>query len=479
MFQGLTKSSRRRTKIVCTLGPSSTSSIVLAAMLKSGLDVARLNFSHGSYHEHASRIRTLHHTARELGLHIAIMQDLPGPKDRTGKVKRGGVTLSADDDFILTTRPVLGDERQVTVDMPDLPKYVKLGDVVFLDDGNIRLEVTGITSTDIKCRIVAGGRLTDQRGINIPGVKLGVASITSDDWDHLDFGIKHHVDFVAVSFVRNAEDILKVRRFLTEKGSNSMLIAKIERHEALENLDEILEAADGAMVARGDLGVEIPIQKVPVAQKNIIKRCNQMGKPVIVATQMLESMVDSPRPTRAEVTDVANAIFDGADAVMLSEETAIGNYPIEAVNMMSEVALETEAALPYEEILAIKGKSLVAKTEDAISYAACHTASQLGAVAVVAFTSSGSTARRVARYRPKVPVLAITPNKDIARQLILSWGVSAYHVPGVKKIAQLFAQGTTVAREAGVARDGDLIVITGGVPVGVSGSTNILKVGRI
>ena len=469
----------RRTKIVATLGPSSTSVTVLEAMIKSGLDVARLNFSHGSYSEHARRIRTLHRVARELDSPVAIMQDLPGPKDRTGKVKKGGVTLTAGDDFILTTRQVLGDEHQVTVDLPDLPKYVKLGDVVFLDDGNIKLEVMGITTTDIKCHIATGGGLNDQRGINIPGVSFGATSITEEDWAHLDFGIKHKVDFVAVSFVRNADDILKVRRFLVEKGSSSMLIAKIERHQALDNLDEILEVADGAMVARGDLGVEIPIQKVPIAQKKIIQRCNQLGKPVIVATQMLESMVDSPRPTRAEVTDVANAIFDGADAVMLSEETAVGRYPIEAINMMSEVALETEAALPYEEILASKGKNLVTKTDDAISYAACHTASQLGAAAIVAFTTSGSTARRVAKYRPGVPVLAITPSKLISRQLILSWGVSAFRVPGARKVSQLFAEGATIAREAGIAVDGDLIIITGGVPVGVSGSTNLLKVEKL
>jgi pyruvate kinase len=292
----------------------------------------------------------------------------------------------------------------------------------------------------------------------------------------LDFGFKHNIDFVAVSFIKKAEDILQVRRFLQQRGATSMLIAKIERREALDNLDAIIEAADGIMVARGDLGLDIPIQKVPIAQKQIIKKCNQFGKPVIVATQMLESMVDSPRPTRAEVTDVANAIFDGADAVMLSEETAIGQCPVDAVSMMAQVAMETEAALPYEEILFNKGKDIQPKTEDAISYAACYTAHQLGAAAIVAFTSSGSTARRVSRYRPQMPILAITSSQTTKRQLSLSWGVVAFKVELASKITDMFAQGARIARESGLAKSGDLVIITGGVPVGRAGSTNLLKV---
>ncbi len=469
----------RRTKIVCTIGPSSNSAPVVAELLKAGLDVARINFSHGTYKEHARCINTLRLTAKQLGLPVAIMQDLPGPKDRTGKVKKGGVVLKAGDVFILTTSPVLGDEHQVSVDLPGLPKHVKLGDTVFLGDGTIELEIKAISTRGIKCKVVTGGRLSDNQGVNVPGANLGVTSITEDDWRHLDFGVKHAIDFVAISFIKEAEDILKVRRFLKEKQATSMLIAKIERREALENLDEILEVADGVMVARGDLGIDIPIQKVPIAQKQIIQKCNRLGKPVIVATQMLESMVDAPRPTRAEVTDVANAIFDGADAVMLSEETAIGQYPVEAVNMMAQVALEAEAALPYDEILINKGKDLQPQTDDAISYAACHTAHQLAAVAIIAFTSSGSTARRVAKYRPEVPILAITPSQVTRRQLLISWGVRSFRIGAASKIADLFAQGARVAKESGLAKDGDLIVITGGVPVGVSGSTNLLKVERI
>jgi pyruvate kinase len=466
----------QRTKIVCTIGPSSNSTSVIEGLLKSGMDVARINFSHGSYTEHIRNISTLRHVAKQLDMPIAIMQDLPGPKDRTGKVKKGGAMLRQGEDFILTTRPVLGDEHQVSVELPDMTKHVKPGDAIFLGDGVIKLEIRAVSSSDIKCRVVTGGRLADSQGINVPGISFGVASITDDDWVHLDFGVKHKVDFVAVSFIKKAEDILQVRRFLQQRGATSMLIAKIERREALENLDAIIEAADGIMVARGDLGLDIPIQKVPIAQKQIIRKCNQFGKPVIVATQMLESMVDSPRPTRAEVTDVANAIFDGADAVMLSEETAIGQCPVDAVSMMAQVATETEAALPYEEILLNKGKDIQPKTEDAISYAACHASHQLGAAAIVAFTSSGSTARRVSRYRPQVPILAITSSQTTKRQLSLSWGVVAFKVELASKIIDMFAQGARIARESGLAKSGDLVIITGGVPVGRAGSTNVLKV---
>jgi pyruvate kinase len=465
-----------KTKIVCTMGPSSSSATVIAGLLKAGMDVARINFSHGSHREHLRTINTLREVSKQLDLPIAIMQDLPGPKDRTGKMEKGGVALNPGEEFTLTTRSVLGNEHQVSVELPDMPRYMKVGDNVFLGDGIIKLEVQAINKTDIQCKVISGGRLNDSQGINVPGTDFGTSSIGEDDWTHLDFGVKHKVDFVAVSFIKEAEDILRVKRFLQEKKAASMLIAKIERREALDNLDSILEVSDGVMVARGDLGIDIPIQKVPIAQKEIIKKCNQIGKPVIVATQMLESMVDACRPTRAEVTDIANAIFDGADAVMLSEETAVGKYPLEAVSMMAEVAIETEAALPYDEILVNKGKYVQSKTEDAISYAACHAAHQLGAAAIVAFTSSGSTARRVARYRPQMPILAITPTETTRRQLLLSWGVIAFKVKLGLKITDMFAQGASIAKDSGLAKEGDLVVITGGVPVGRRGSTNLLKV---
>jgi pyruvate kinase len=479
MSLDITHNPYRKTKIVCTIGPSTSSASIIKELLQVGMDVARINFSHGTHKEHASYIKTLRQAAKQAGVPLAIMQDLPGPKNRTGKLKKGAIELAENADFALTTKEVLGDEHRVSVGLPYLPSIVKPGDMIFLDDGAIELKVVATSKTEVSCQVVTGGKLGEDKGINIPGITWDAPTITEEDWNHLLFGLKHNVDFIALSFVREANDVIKVRKFLKKRKKTSALIAKIERREALDNLDGILEAADGAMVARGDLGIEIPIQRGPIVQKEIIQKCNHLGKPVIVATQILESMVNAPRPTRAEVTDVANAIFDGADALMLSEETAVGSYPLEAVSMMSQIALEAETALPYEEILTNKGRDLQPQTDDAISYAACHTAHQLGAAAIIAFTSSGSTARRVTKYRPKVPILAITPSQVTQRQLSLSWGVHAFQIPEPTKIATLFARGARVAKRTGLAQDGDLIVITGGVPIGVSGSTNLLKVERV
>ncbi len=469
----------RRTKIVCTIGPSSSSAETIQKMLEAGMDVARLNFSHGTHKEHAAVIRTLRRVARRAGFPLAIMQDLPGPKNRTGKLKNGTIELREGAEFILTTKQVLGNEHLVSVELPELPKKVKPGHAIYLDDGAIELKVIETGSTDVRCLVVTGGILGEEKGINVPNVDWDTPAITDEDWEHLRFGLKHEVDFVALSFIEEAGDIKKVKEFLRRGNTPPAVIAKIERQEALDNLDEILDTADGAMVARGDLGIEIPLPRVPVVQKEIIKKCNRLGKPVIVATQMLESMVSSPRPTRAEVTDVANAIFDGADAIMLSEETAIGEYPVESASIMAQIALEAEAALPYEEILLNKEKDVQPKTDDAISYAACHTAHQLGAAAIVAFTSSGSTARRASKYRPRAPILAITPNRSTQRQLSLSWGVRAFHFPEPSRLTVLFARGGRLAKKTGLARKDDIVVITGGVPIGVPGSTNLLKVERV
>lgn len=469
----------RRTKIICTIGPSSSSPEIISKMLDAGMDVARINFSHGTRKEHAAQIRTLRKVARQFGFPLAIMQDLPGPKNRTGKLKNGIIELREGAEFILTTKQLLGNEHTVSVGLPELPKKVKPEDTIYIDDGSIELKVISTNLTDVKCRVTTGGKLGEEKGINVPGVNWDSPAITEEDWEHLVFGLKHQVDFIALSFIKEAADIIKVKDFLRKGKNIPAIIAKIERQEALNNLDEILEVADGAMVARGDLGVETALPKVPIAQKKIIERCNRLGKPVIVATQMLESMVSAPRPTRAEVTDIANAIFDGADAIMLSEETAIGDYPVESVSMMAQIALEAEAALLYEEMLLSKGKNVQPQTDDAISYAACHTARQLGAAAIVAFTSSGSTARRVSRYRPEAPILAITPNRSTQRQLSLSWGVRAYQIPEPSRITVLFARGARLAKRVGLARAGDVVVVTGGVPIGVPGSTNLLKVEKV
>lgn len=467
----------RRTKIVCTIGPATGS--VIERLVGAGMNVARLNLSHGTHDEHAGYIRSIRQAASRLKLPVAILEDLPGPKNRTGRLKESQVRLVGGADFNLTVRDVAGDESEVSVSLPNLPQDVRSGDVIFLDDGAIKLEVVSTTDTDIRCRVIAGGMLGWEKGINVPGVSLNVSSFTERDVEHLLFGMEQGVDFVALSFVREAADVLQVRKFLRQRGADIPIIAKVEKQEALEDIDDIVAAADGLMVARGDLGVEIPVQKVPMAQKEIVRKCNRIGKPVIVATQMLESMIDSPLPTRAEATDIANAIFDGADAIMLSDETAIGSYPLEATTMMAQIAVEAEAALPYERILQERGADLEPETDDAISYDACHTAHQLGAVAITAFTTSGSTAQRVARYRPRVPILAITPSAAVVRRLALTWGVYPHQVPEPLTIDELFAQGARVSVETGMARSGDLIVITAGIPIGVPGSTNILNVKRI
>jgi pyruvate kinase len=469
----------RRTKIVCTIGPASESADVVEKLILAGMNVARLNFSHGSHQDQARRIGAVRDAAARLSTPVAILQDLPGPKIRTGRLKSKAVTLKEGSTFVLTTRHVDGDEHSVSVSLPGLPESVKPGDVIFLNDGAIRLEVTQKTAMDVTCRVVIGGVLEWEKGINAPGVNLRVPSPMETDLDDLLLGIKHAVDFIALSFVRSPQDILDAKSFLKEKGADIPLIAKIEKWEAWQDIDRIIAAADGAMVARGDLGVEIPLEKVPLVQKELIKKCNLAGKPVITATQMLESMVDSPVPTRAEVTDIANSIIDGTDAIMLSGETAVGRYPVEAVKVMTRVALETEASLSYDKLVREKYADLEPVTDDAISYAACHTARRLGAAAIVAFTMSGSTARRVAKYRPGIPILAATPNPKQIRRLLLSWGVYPYEVSEPATVHDLFAEGVRLCLETGIARKGDLVVITAGLPIAIPGTTNLLKVERV
>jgi len=469
----------RRTKIVCTIGPATGTPPVIEKLITAGMDVARLNFAHGDYAGHGQLIRVLRQSASRMGKHLAILQDLPGPKDRTGKLKQGSVRLKEGAELVLTTRQTVGDEKRISVGLESLARDVRAGNTIFLSDGAIRLQVLATNGIDIRCRVLVGGELGENKGINVPGVVLSTPSVTRKDLEHLRFGIRQGIDLVALSFVREAGEIRRVREALRRQGGKQLLIAKIEKSEALENIDSVIEAADGVMVARGDLGVEIDIERVPLVQKEIIRKCNRLGKPVIVATQMLESMVNSPRPTRAEVTDVANAIFDGTDAVMLSQETAIGKYPAEAVATMSRIAGETESALPYDDVMEARGRDQSPETDDAISYAACHIADQIGASAIVAFTTSGTTARRVSRYRPKAPVVAITSSEVVCRQLALSWGVQAFVVPEANNLGELFSRGASIARKSGMAKKGDTVVITGGVPVGVPGSTNLVKVGRV
>lgn len=469
----------RKTKIICTIGPASDSDRMIEKLAGAGMNIARLNFSHGTHKQHAANIKAVRQVSSQLGLPLAILQDLPGPKIRTGRLKRESVRLKEGSDFILTNKDIVGDEHIVSASLPSLPKDVNPGDVIFLNDGAIELEVVSTTDSDIRCKVIVGGVLTPERGVNVPGVRLSVSPVTDEDLRHLAFGLEHRVDFVALSFIREAGDVLKVRQFIQAKGANVPLIAKIEKYEAVDNIDEIIAEVDGVMVARGDLGVEIPLRRVPLVQKEIISRCNRVGKPVIVATQMLESMVHSPYPTRAEVSDVANAIFDGADAVMLSEETAAGEYPEEAALTMAKVAIETETALPYHRILSQKTENVIPQTDDAISYAACHIAEQLEAAAILAYTTSGSTAQRVAKYRPRAPILAVTPQDSVRRKLALYWGIYPYKVTEYATVEEVFEQGAQLAVKLGLAKSGDLIVVTAGVPLRVPGSTNMLKVQKI
>lgn len=470
---------KRKTKIVCTIGPASESYQTLEKLARAGMDVARLNFSHGTYDEHAQRITNVRRVSEALGRPLGILQDLPGPKIRTGKLKADKVWLQDGGEIVLTTEPILGDEHRVSVTLQSLARDVRPGDTIFVNDGIIRLEVQQTTDTEIRCLIAAGGVLTQMKGINIPGVKLSLEAVTDDDLRHLAFGLDRGVDFVALSFITNAHDVNRARAFIRERGADVPVVAKIERSEALKNIDEIIAAADIVMVARGDLGVEVPLRRVPLEQKSIVAKCNAAGKPVIVATQMLESMVYAPRPTRAEASDVANAILDGADAIMLSEETATGSYPVQAAGTMAAIAVEAAGALPYQTFLTDKAGSAVPQPDDAISFAAVRIAEQIGANAILAFTTSGTTAMRVAKYRPKCPVLAITTSETVLRRLALVWGLTPLLTGEYGSMEELYAKGSELARAAGVAEPGDLVVMTAGVPFAVAGNTNILKVHQV
>lgn len=467
----------RKTKIVCTIGPASRSYEVIEKLIKMGMNVARLNFSHGSYEEHLQVIENIRQASLKIGQPIAILQDLGGPKIRIGKIIKEPIFLKEGSSFILTNRKVPGDEQEVSLTFPSLPQKVKKGDCIFLADGTLELKVKEFTSTDIICRVVRGGKLTSHQGVNIPNISMDIPSLTEKDYQDILFGIKNKVDFIGLSFIRRAEDVLKVRKILKEnKAEEISLIAKIEKEEAVDNLKEIIEASDGIMVARGDLGVEIPLENVPLVQKNIIKKCNFVGKPVITATQMLMSMMSNPRPSRAEVTDVANAILDGTDAIMLSEETAVGNYPLEAVETMNKIALRIEKAIDYEKILSERSISVKPTNADAISHATCQVALDLKVKAIVTFTFSGSTARMVSRYRPPVPIIAASTQDSTVKKLTLSWGVYPFKTEELADTDDMITRSRKVALETGLVRPGEKIVITAGIPFRVPGSTNLLKV---
>jgi pyruvate kinase len=466
----------RRTKIVCTIGPATSSPEKLHALIEAGMNVARLNFSHGNHDQHAAVIAAIR--SHPIGASIAILLDLSGPKVRIGEIAGNSVELSAGDEFILTARDVPGDAREATISIPEMTEVVPVGAQLLVDDGNIELKVIARKSERLVCKVVNSGTLSCHKGVNAPGVFLPIAAVTDKDLDDLRFGIQQKVDWVAASFVRSPSDIAVIRGICDAARARIGLIAKIEKHEAVRHIDEIIAVVDGIMVARGDLGVEIPICEVPVMQKMIIKKCNAVGKPVITATQMLESMIHNPRPTRAEVSDVANAILDGTDAVMLSGETAVGEYPIRAVKMMDEVARFTEVSIPAQQTLH-PDMAVDSSITQAVGQAACDMARDLKAAAIVTATSSGNTAMAVSRFRPKAAILALAHRSETLRKLALVWGVTAVDIGPVKDSDHMMQECVDAADRSGMAPDGSVIVMTGGVPVGSAGNTNFIRVHRM
>lgn len=465
----------KRTKIICTIGPASSSHKILKELAEAGMDVVRLNFSHGTHKEHIEVIRTIRRISAELNKPIGILQDLAGPKIRIGKMKKG-VLLKEGFVFTLTNKECEGDENMAFISYKLLPKEVKTGDPIFINEGRIKLKVIRHDLGNIICQVVRGGELTSDKGVNLPQTQLSIPSITEKDIDDLILGIEEEVDFISLSFVRNVQDIKEVRKILKERNANISIIAKIEKKEAIENISEIIKAADGIMVARGDLGVETSLTKIPLVQKKVILETNLFGKPVITATQMLESMVNEDIPTRAEVTDIANAIFDSTDALMLSEETAIGKYPVECVKSMVEIAEEAENALEYEAILKDKMELRHISTTEAIGYATAQIAMDIKAAAIITCTHSGMTARMIAKYRPSVPIIAVSPFIETVRQLTLSWGVYPVKSDTFDNTDDMMEKTIETAKSTGIFRSGDKVVITGGVPVGVPNTTNFLRV---
>ena len=467
----------RKTKIVCTLGPATNDVEIMKQLIQNGMDAARINFSHGTYETHAETIAKLKQAREELNAPIPLILDTKGPEIRVKTFKEDKVRLEEDATFTLTTREVEGDVNIVSVTYADLPKDVHRGSRILIDDGLIELKVEDITETDVVCKVINGGVVKSRKGVNLPGVEVNLPSLMEKDIEDLKFGVENGFDIVAASFIRSAEDVLKIRRVLEENGGGQMhIISKIENQQGVENIDKILEASDGIMVARGDLGVEIPPEEVPLVQKILIAKANRIGKPVITATQMLESMVHSPRPTRAEANDVANAIFDGSDAIMLSGETAAGAYPLEAVATMARIALKAESAVDYAAKLANTTEPARVNITNAISMAACATAAELKTAAITTVTKSGFTARMISRYRPACPLIASTSDETVWRQMNLIWGGKPMLYTGELPRGGVFDTALEIAVKSGLLKNGDTVVSALGMPLGFSGATNTLRV---
>jgi pyruvate kinase len=472
-----------KTKIVCTLGPSSRSEETLVRLIRSGMDVVRLNFSHGTYDDHLTALSSIQRATRKTGGHVAVIQDLQGPKIRIGELGVPAVELTPGARFTITTKPILGSIDIVSTGFADLPSDVRPGDPILIDDGKIRLRVVTVHDTDVVCEVIVGGVLASRKGINLPGVAVGTPSITEKDVRDLEFGIEHDIDYVALSFVRTADDIRALRAAIVQrigKGRFLPIIAKVEKPQAVANIDAIIAEADGIMVARGDLGVELPPEDVPVVQKMIIKKCNRAGKLVIIATQMLESMIGSPSPTRAEVSDVANAVIDGGDALMLSGETSVGKYPVEAVQIMERIIqrVESEHIGPAHALESAFGG--VESRHDALGRAACVLAEQMNAAAIVAVTRSGETARVVSRYRPRTSIVAITDRTEILRRLNLIWGIHGMLIERLNDDSDTTLQKIQESLvKSGLVQRGQYVVLLAGQPFLAQGSTNFVKVEKV
>lgn len=463
----------RKTKIICTLGPSTDKGDVLRDLISNGMNVARFNFSHGSYEEHGGRLAKLKALREELGKPVAALLDTKGPEIRLKEFKNGVEMLEAGQTFTLTTREVEGTKEICSVTYKDLPQDVQPGGTIMLDDGLIMLHIEQVTDTDIICTVLNSGKIKTKKGVNVPGVHLSMPYLSQKDREDIIFGVQNGFDFIAASFVRTAQDVYDIRNLLNEYDSNIRIIAKIENREGVNNIDSILSAADAVMVARGDLGVEIDFTELPGIQKDIIDRSFSFGKPIVTATQMLDSMMVNPRPTRAEISDVANAIYDGTSAIMLSGETAAGDYPVEALKTMSAIAERTENEEHYRPQ---RHAEIQISVSDATAHAACLTAKDVNAAAIVTVSESGNTARLLSKYRPKQPIIACVMDEQVQRQLSLSWGITSLLMGPAHSTDELIEMSTALAEKNGYLHNGELTVVTAGVPVGVSGTTNMIKI---
>ncbi len=467
----------RKTKIVCTLGPATDQDTVLEQLIRTGMNVARCNFSHGSYEEHKERIDKVKELREACHTQTAIMLDTKGPEIRLGIFQEHSVILEPGQTFVLYAEEREGDRDGISISYPNLYQDVEAGTTILIDDGLVEMTAVEIKENQIVCQVKNGGKISDRKGVNVPDAKLSMPFLSEKDKEDILFGIKNDVDFIAASFVRRADDIKKMRKYLNDHGGYDIhIIAKIENREGVENIDEILAAAEGVMVARGDMGVEIPYEEVPVIQKMMIKKCVEAGKQVITATQMLDSMMKHPRPTRAETTDVANAIYDGTSAIMLSGETAAGQYPVEALETMVRIAERTEQDIDYRKRFFAKERKANPDITDAICHATCTTALDLNVRAIVTVTKSGYSARNIARYCPACDIICGAINQKVARQMNLVWGVAPVMLEEKRDLFELFDHALETAEEAGYLKEGDITVITSGVPIGVSGTTNMIKV---